>query len=179
MREITKACTCKGCQEESEALQKQLDHKFYKDADAFRNGVKMETLKKAAVKYPEPFNPASWTIEQLAKHAMAENYDQQNYIYGMYERLTTLERENAEFESLYNKRCTEIEGLMQKVEEQAAQLERQKELVQTLYNIIQLAHLDEKKTNYEKATKRIEVEIIEHWNVFNNTVKGQFIDERI
>lgn len=70
-----------------ETLQKQLDHPFYKKADAFRNEIKRETLEKAAKKYNEPFNPNSWSIEQLAKHAMAENYDQTNYIYGMYERL--------------------------------------------------------------------------------------------
>lgn len=50
-------------------------------------------MRKAAKKYKEPFNPASWTIEELAKYAMAENYDQQNYIYGMYERLLSQEKE--------------------------------------------------------------------------------------
>jgi len=75
------------------ALQKQLEHPFYDNADAFREEIKKETLIKAAKKYDEPFNPNSWTIEQLAKHAMAENYDQTNYIYGMYERLQKQERE--------------------------------------------------------------------------------------
>jgi hypothetical protein len=178
-------CKCNDCLSGETALQRQLDHKFYKDADAFRNGVKMETLKKAAQKYPEPFNPASWTIEELAKHAMAENYDQQNYIYGMYERLTTLERENAELESLYNKRCTEIEGLMQKLEGQAAQIERQKLIVTEIYGQIQNADIDSKTNDWvengENAIQlvtKIENIIIEHWNYFNNK-KGQFIDERI
>jgi predicted N-formylglutamate amidohydrolase len=74
-------------------LQEQLDHLFYKEAEDFREDIKMETMKKASVKYNEPFNPASWTIEQLAKHAMAENYDQQNYIFGMYQRLIEQEKE--------------------------------------------------------------------------------------
>jgi hypothetical protein len=96
--EVNTICKCKDCLSGETALQKQLDHPFYKDAETFRNGVKMETLKKAAQKYPEPFNPASRTIEELAKHAMAENYDQQNYIYGMYERLQE-QQENIEYQA--------------------------------------------------------------------------------
>jgi hypothetical protein len=71
----------------------QFEHEFYKKAENFREEIKVATLKKAALKYKEPFNPSSWTIDQLAKHAMAENYDQQNYIYGMYERLLAQEAE--------------------------------------------------------------------------------------
>lgn len=86
-------CLQKGAMKEiNHNLQQQLIHPFYKDAESFREEVKMETMKKAAEKYNEPFNPASWTIEELAKHAMAENYDQQNYIYGMYERLQVQEQ---------------------------------------------------------------------------------------
>ena len=82
MAELEKGqCACKSCKEDRKALQRQLDHQFYKDADAFRDEIKAATMRKAAKKYKEPFNPASWTIEELAKHAMAENYDQQNYIY--------------------------------------------------------------------------------------------------
>jgi hypothetical protein len=89
--EVSTICKCNDCLSGETALQKQLNHPFYKDADAFRNEIKMETLKKAAVKYPEPFNPFKWTITQLGKHAMAENYDQQNYIYGMFVRLQAQE----------------------------------------------------------------------------------------
>ncbi len=74
-------------------LKRQLEHPFYKESDQFREGIKMATLKKAAEKYPEPFNQSNWTIKQLAEHAMAENYDQQNYIFGMYERMQQLEKE--------------------------------------------------------------------------------------
>jgi hypothetical protein len=66
-------------------LRRQLEHSFYNRTDQFREDVKQETLVKAAKKYPEPFNPFNWTIYQLAKHAMAENYDQGNYINGLYE----------------------------------------------------------------------------------------------
>lgn len=76
-------------------LDKQLNHPFYAASHEFRAEVELETMKKAAKKYPEPFNPHSWTNEQLAKHAMAENYDQQNYIFGMFEKLKWYESELA------------------------------------------------------------------------------------
>jgi hypothetical protein len=76
-----------------DSLEEQLNHPFYKEAEAFRKEIERETMQKAAVKYPEPFNPFSWTIEKLAKHAMAENYDQQNYIYGMYQVMIEQEKE--------------------------------------------------------------------------------------
>jgi hypothetical protein len=76
-----------------DSLEEQLNHPFYKEAEAFRKEIEKETMQKAAVKYPEPFNPFNWTIEKLAKHAMAENYDQQNYIYGMYQVMVEQEKE--------------------------------------------------------------------------------------
>lgn len=87
----TEWCECVKCQEERHNLVQQLNHPFYKRTDQFREEVKYETLVKASKKYPEPFNPDSWSSYQLAKHAMAENYDQGNYINGLYERIVKLE----------------------------------------------------------------------------------------
>lgn len=84
-------CGCRDCEEKRAKLQRQLDHPFYKKVDDFRDEIKQETLLKASEKYTEPFNPASWTIEQLGKHAMAENYDQGNYIVGLMEAAEALE----------------------------------------------------------------------------------------
>lgn len=78
---------------EKDKLAHQLEHDFYKRTDAFRDQVKLEALTKAAEKYPEPFNPDSWSSEQLARHAMAENYDQSNYINGLYEKLQKTKQE--------------------------------------------------------------------------------------
>ncbi|MDN4525339.1 hypothetical protein [Fictibacillus fluitans] len=77
---------------EKDPLLKQLQHPFYRETDDYRDEIKMRTLEKAAVKYPEPFNPESWTSDQLADHAMAENYDQSNYITGMRNRMRKLEQ---------------------------------------------------------------------------------------
>lgn len=91
-------CRCKDCEDERAAIQRQLDHPFYQKVDDFRDEIKAETMAKAAKKYREPFNPASWSIRQLGKHAMAENYDQGNYIVGLMEAAETLEAKVTELE---------------------------------------------------------------------------------
>lgn len=80
---------------------KQLAHPFYKRVDDWRNEVKREALEKAAEKYPEPFNWKSWTSRQLMKHAMSENYDQGNYIVGLYEKCVDLEERNEYLEKVH------------------------------------------------------------------------------
>lgn len=96
----------------TEAEKKQFQHDFYKKAEKFREEIKIETLKKAALKYQEPFNPSSWTIEELAKHAMAENYDQQNYIYGMYQRLIEQEKKIKFYENRFSLISNYLDGMM-------------------------------------------------------------------
>lgn len=71
----------------SNSIEKQLNNPFYKKVEKIRNEVKMQQLEKAVDKYPEPFNPRSWTGRQLVEHALQENYDQLNYIVGLYDRI--------------------------------------------------------------------------------------------
>lgn len=85
-------CNCKGCQEERAALERQLNNPFYKRVDEFREEVKREQFAKAVKKYNEPFNPDSWTGEELARHAMQENYDQSVYITGLMDRVVKQEK---------------------------------------------------------------------------------------
>jgi hypothetical protein len=77
-----------------QSLEKQLNHDFYKRTDEAREKAKIEALTKAATKYPEPFNPHNWTLEQLFAHGMSENYDQGNYFNGLYEVAVALRNEN-------------------------------------------------------------------------------------
>lgn len=51
-----------------------------------------QTLK-GADKYEEPFNPDSWSGDQLADHAMQELVDAERYVTGMRDRMRKLERE--------------------------------------------------------------------------------------
>lgn len=46
-----------------------------------------DQILKGAQKYPETFNPASWTNDQLFMHAVQENIDQMHYLVGMKQRI--------------------------------------------------------------------------------------------
>lgn len=72
---------------------KHFNHPFYAEADQYRQDVRKEQINKGAEKYPEPFNPHSWTARQLLRHAMQENVDQAHYIYGLYEQTDRISHE--------------------------------------------------------------------------------------
>jgi len=58
----------------------QNNHPLYKDAhERFLRAEEQQNIK-AAAKYPEPLNPASWSAEQLADHAAQEAVDMLRYI---------------------------------------------------------------------------------------------------
>jgi predicted ATPase with chaperone activity len=105
-REQQPGCHCRDCENEKAAIEAQFNHPFYDRVDEFRDEIKAETMIKAAKKYKEPFNPGSWSIRQLGKHAMAENYDQGNYIVGLVEKAEELEQLLAQA----NARIQELEG---------------------------------------------------------------------
>lgn len=62
-------------------------HDFYKEVQEYTDQIAKRQIEKGAEKYPEPFNPDSWTGEELADHAMEENRDQAVYITGMRTKL--------------------------------------------------------------------------------------------
>ncbi|MFS0784767.1 hypothetical protein [Bacillus sp. 1P06AnD] len=68
-------------------LEKHLTHPLYRQAESYRETIRREQIIKGSEKYVEPFNPSSWTVQQLADHAMQENVDQAHYIYGMKKRM--------------------------------------------------------------------------------------------
>lgn len=80
-------CTCKDCEAAAERLQKHLNNPFYKKVKENVDKFAMDQILKGAETYPEPFNPDSWTEEQLYEHAMQELADAQNYNTGMLDRM--------------------------------------------------------------------------------------------
>lgn len=80
-----------------------LNHDFYRNANVYREGVRKGQILKGADKYPEPFNPKSWTPRELLEHAMQENVDQGHYIFGLYEKLEEMERQTREYQERINK----------------------------------------------------------------------------
>lgn len=81
------ACTCKDCEKERKNIEKHFNNPFYKEVDDFVKETKEQQILKGAEKYPEPFDPDSWSIEELAVHGMQELRDAQVYITGMRDRM--------------------------------------------------------------------------------------------
>lgn len=93
-------CTCIECEEKRQNEMKHLSHQFYRDAHNYREQVRREQILKGAAKYPEPFNPDSWTAQELLQHAMQENVDQGHYISGLAEKVQAIEKELASYKKL-------------------------------------------------------------------------------
>jgi hypothetical protein len=70
---------------------------FYQRARDLWLETQVDQIIKGLHKYEEPFNPRSWTAEELLKHAMQENVDQQHYLVGLYEHIEDLKRANEYF----------------------------------------------------------------------------------
>lgn len=72
-------------------IEDQNKHPLYKEAhERFLRAESVQNAK-AAAKYPEPLNPASWTAEELADHAAEEAVDMLRYIEGLKQKCETLE----------------------------------------------------------------------------------------
>lgn len=112
-------CECKGCQEEREAFMKQLSSPFYKEVEAYRGAIRKDQFLKAAKKYKEPFNPDSWTGQELADHAMQENFDQSVYITGLRDRVIKQEQEIDKLKT----RCADYEKKLNQAHEEVLRLE--------------------------------------------------------
>lgn len=85
-------CTCSDCMEKAANIQKHLDHPFYAEVKEYVDEVEHQQILKGAEKYPEPYNPNSWTGEELALHAMQELRDGQVYVTGMRQRMLKQEK---------------------------------------------------------------------------------------
>jgi hypothetical protein len=56
---------------------------FYKKALALFTKTQESQIEKGLKKYPEPFNPHSWTPEELLNHALEETVDLTHYLVGL------------------------------------------------------------------------------------------------
>jgi len=120
-------------------ITKHLFHPLYNDAHATWVSEQHNQIAKGAEKYPEPLNPASWTFEELFRHAVQENVDQMHYLQAMFEKNQTHMKERHGFlEQLkemerkkeYWKRQTKKERqLNQEFHDRVKQLEEEKEVM--------------------------------------------------
>lgn len=84
---------------------------FYQRARELWMETQVEQIVKGLHKYEEPFNPRSWTPEELLKHAMQENVDQQHYLVGLFEHIEALKRENTFLKTEVERLRAEVEHL--------------------------------------------------------------------
>lgn len=75
-----------------ENKQKHLEHPFYKRVKNVVDEIEVEQILKGSEKYPEPFNPASWTGKELAWHALQELRDGQVYVVGLLDHIERQEQ---------------------------------------------------------------------------------------
>lgn len=66
---------------------------FYKFARILWEDTQLQQIVKGLHKYEEPFNPASWTSDELVDHALQESVDLVHYLVGLKEKNKELNRE--------------------------------------------------------------------------------------
>jgi hypothetical protein len=76
---------------------------FYSRVHTSFTQTQQEQIKKGAEKYPEPFNPHSWTPKELLQHGLQEAVDLTTYLVGLYELLESQEKEIERLRSLVPK----------------------------------------------------------------------------
>lgn len=67
---------------------------FYEKARNLWQKMQDKQIQKGLLKYPEPFNPHSWSSQELLEHALEESVDLVHYLVGLKEKLDKLEQEN-------------------------------------------------------------------------------------
>lgn len=66
---------------------------FYEKAKELWQTTQKQQIIKGLKKYPEPFNPHSWTPEELLNHALEETVDLTHYLVGLKELLDAKDQE--------------------------------------------------------------------------------------
>jgi hypothetical protein len=135
---------------------------FYEKAKALWQRTQDAQILKGLQKYPEPFNPHSWTPEQLLNHALEETVDLTHYLVGLKELLDAKDKEIQDwidavrskdkeianlkanengwkekaikYETLYDKVCMERENLKRLVPKKSPFEEQQLNQVMPPYN---------------------------------------------
>jgi hypothetical protein len=66
---------------------------FYQKALRLFTKTQENQIQKGLQKYPEPFNPHSWTPDELLNHALEESVDLVHYLVGLKELLDAKDKE--------------------------------------------------------------------------------------
>jgi hypothetical protein len=85
---------------------------FYEKAlDLFKRTQKAQIIK-GLQKYPEPFNPHSWTPDELLTHALEETVDLTHYLVGLRELIEAKDEEIEQLKAELRSRTLQVEYLL-------------------------------------------------------------------
>lgn len=74
-----------------DTVKRHFANKVYKQAANITAEIRRDQIIKGAGKYPEPLNPDSWSAEQLIRHGLEENIDQQHYLVALLDKVEKME----------------------------------------------------------------------------------------
>lgn len=83
---------------------------FYEKALNLFKATQETQIQKGLQKYPEPFNPHSWTPEELLNHALEETVDLTHYLVGLKDLLDVKDKEIERLNSLLKEENRRVES---------------------------------------------------------------------
>jgi hypothetical protein len=94
------------------------DHPLYVRAKEMWENIRLRQIQKGAEKYPEPLNPASWSVVDLIEHGIMENVDQLHYYIALLEKVEMIQAELA----TEKRKREDAENRAQRAEKQLADI---------------------------------------------------------
>jgi hypothetical protein len=103
---------------------------FYEKALALFTRTQEAQIQKGLAKYPEPFNPHSWTPDELLNHALEETVDLTHYLVGLKELLDAKDEQIKSLHKHWSLGLDEIKRLKEELEYEKGMKETfQKEVI--------------------------------------------------
>jgi hypothetical protein len=84
---------------------------FYQKALRLFTKTQSAQIQKGLAKYPEPFNPHSWSPDELLNHALEESVDLVHYLVGLKELLDAKDKQIETLRKNWDKAEAEVERL--------------------------------------------------------------------
>lgn len=96
---------------------------FYKKALQLFARTQTAQIEKGLAKYPEPFNPLSWTPEELLNHALEETVDLTHYLVGLKDLLDAKEQEIRDLKAEHAYEVKHLRKKLKQMQEANAKME--------------------------------------------------------
>jgi hypothetical protein len=115
---------------------------FYKKALELFTRTQKAQIQKGLDKYPEPFNPHSWSPDELLNHALEETVDLTHYLVGLKDQLDVLTYENRQLQNEVRRLKTEL-GRFKRPEKAVRNLTNEKFKMDAQGNLTRIPYHDQ------------------------------------